>query len=435
MTREIGQFKGRNAIIGCTASHPSCEGECHPQSQYYSFDFYAKGADFPLDITASLPVEFKKRFNITLVENLDFQAYNTDAFHRYDGKSGFTNIWEMTEDEGYILIIGCPREVEYRISIKDLKYIELDSQHSYVLIPKNQNINIEEIRERIRAHPQLNSLIVKLVPDATAAISNFSFCDVSIEYFSRISQSTLSRIWFENKTNPIVSELFAALNRLVIGNQSSPELRAIYRNLFQLTNNFFNQSMDILYAKIPQFQELLSFEIVTLKTKLSEKGAPFIEDFLVAVNNLSHLNAVPPQTPQEDVLVITRQFNALIKPLEDKIERRLEKFPAAQNEAKLLIQSLRTATEKYYTSPKTTADFTAFQEACSQSFSPQKVTHLCGHRRIMGALFAFINNFFKTAFKKTFSNEDTSQIRFFDKRSDSAKILDTLKEDIKKPFL
>jgi hypothetical protein len=109
--RSIDDFKGNAVVIGCSHKHLRCEGHLHQGNDiFYTIDVDPRQKpDFEFNITHKLPTTFNKRFKLTLLECIDHTAYSVWGHHK-EGKQGFDNIWAMTEDEGFIVIIGCPRE-------------------------------------------------------------------------------------------------------------------------------------------------------------------------------------------------------------------------------------------------------------------------------------------------------------------------------------
>lgn len=158
------------AVIGCSLHNHEC-GSLHPSSRYTqntdSFYFIDEQErlkpDAVFDITGELPEAFVNRFQLTLLENLPYHAYN-------DSEMGFKNALNMTRSDGYILITGCPRLKTHRLAFeknKHLKYID-DPRHKplvtyrdfdsvpprgFILIPKNQNLTEKELFEKLGELP------------------------------------------------------------------------------------------------------------------------------------------------------------------------------------------------------------------------------------------------------------------------------------------
>ncbi len=139
MPRSINDFHGLAVVIGCTPFHSLCNTpHLHGNKEvFYSIDLNDdQNPDFAFNITHSLPPAFKDRFKLTLLENLDYTAYNKSRFYRNQGVAGFNNIWEMTAEDGFIVIVGCPRQQEFREQVTQhkLNYVELDTDHECILM-------------------------------------------------------------------------------------------------------------------------------------------------------------------------------------------------------------------------------------------------------------------------------------------------------------
>lgn len=162
--RPIQAFKGNAVVVGCSHRHRFCETSklFHASpDEFYTIDINSDHRpDFIFDITIPLPLDFKRRFKLTLVECLDYNAYNHQLIGGFipgeKGTVGFDNIWEMTAEDGFVLFIGCPRLKEFReqMCFRDLNVIELDKCGENVLICKNQKLNQKEIQEKLDMLPQ-----------------------------------------------------------------------------------------------------------------------------------------------------------------------------------------------------------------------------------------------------------------------------------------
>lgn len=159
MGRALGEFKGRGVVIGCSNFNNSCQKQHIHQGEdnFYTIDMDPnKRPDLIFDVTSDLPEDFKSRFQLTYLECLDYTAYNDDPLsklhkRKYGGIQGFQNIWDMTSENGFILINGCPREKMFRrqISIRQLHYIELDTAGECILVAKNQQLSFDEVVQEI----------------------------------------------------------------------------------------------------------------------------------------------------------------------------------------------------------------------------------------------------------------------------------------------
>jgi hypothetical protein len=104
----------------------------------------------------------------------------------------------MTAEDGFIVIVGCPRLQDYREQVtnkRKLKYVELDADHENILIPKNQNLSFEEVQEQIKKlEPALKSTIDG-AKTHKKSISNpeLNFCKVDYEDMGTIAKSSNSR--------------------------------------------------------------------------------------------------------------------------------------------------------------------------------------------------------------------------------------------------
>src|SRR5438309_618062 len=88
--RPLPDFKGDSVVIGCSQYHSFCKKKLllHADSNFfYSIDSDKKQkADFVYDIGNPLPSEFKNRFHLTLLEDIDFTAYSDADEYSYGHK-------------------------------------------------------------------------------------------------------------------------------------------------------------------------------------------------------------------------------------------------------------------------------------------------------------------------------------------------------------
>ena len=160
MARSLREFQGKGVVIGCSASHAFCKKEFHKDTNsFYTIDFNRENnPDFVFDITHQLPDDFLLKFKLTFLECLDYSAYNNKLISGTNtgGAKGFDNIWQMTAEDGFILIQGCPRQKEFReqIARRQLHYLELDAEHECILIPKNQTLTFDQVMDNINQLPQ-----------------------------------------------------------------------------------------------------------------------------------------------------------------------------------------------------------------------------------------------------------------------------------------
>jgi len=195
----IEDFKGDAVVIGCVTV--GCIKNIHNHPDGVSFDqkFFTvdirPGADLRHDIRTPLPNEhFKERFSLVLAEGLPFTAYTKNdklppghLFYSLNGDIGFENMLAMARPDGFILIIGSSRTKESRqcVHSRSLKYIELDSGGRCILIPKNQTLTIEVIKERLR-EADLKPIIERALlsrptpskePPSPISQQDLKFCD------------------------------------------------------------------------------------------------------------------------------------------------------------------------------------------------------------------------------------------------------------------
>ena len=208
MPRSIDDFQGLAVVIGCTHFHSFCATpHLHKNEKvFYSIDLNdGQNPDFAFDITHELPLAFKNKFKLTLLENLDYTAYNKSRRYDNQGVEGFNNIWEMTAEDGFIVIVGCPRQQEFRerVTQHKLNYIELDTDHECILIPKNQILSFEEVQEQIKklesvlrstidgatTHKKVIPNPEKVIPNPEKVIPNpeLNFCKVAYEDMDTIA--------------------------------------------------------------------------------------------------------------------------------------------------------------------------------------------------------------------------------------------------------
>jgi hypothetical protein len=224
--RAIEAFKGEAVVVGCghTGQRTFCEewkisvghkGREHPlhssMEHYYTIDLHQSTcADLKMDIRWPAPPSLKERFKLTILEYVDCDAYN--PVFRTSDHSGMQTLLDITAKEGFILIAGCPREKEFRCSIYalQLKYIELDErgQQQCVLIPKNQEATLEEVKTALKKlSPELQTTLKNAVLDsnagnAAAHSDPLSFCSVPYEKMPVMTEESLRKEINSPTTNP-----------------------------------------------------------------------------------------------------------------------------------------------------------------------------------------------------------------------------------------
>ena len=125
-------------------------------------------------------------------------------------------------------------------------------------------------------------------------------------------------------------------------------------------------------------------------------------------------------------------FLALLEGIKAKQENRLKHYPDANTAVNTLVHDLDNAAIAFYNAELTADSINRFQSACTKAI--EECNNVLGdHRKTFGQLFAGIKIFF-VVLKKTLSfsseQERTHRMKFFDTRTDSAKILHDLAEDI-----
>jgi hypothetical protein len=157
------------AVIGCSGrcDDDYCDKQVHPDNRtFYHFDTNTNiHPDSSINLGLNdLPPDFNKQFKLTILEHLPYYAYNQSGNERFreyfgDGAKAFSSMMQMTTDDGFIMIMGNPREYQFRKSIAELNYVEIAQRADFpqckvVLIPKNQSIPFCQIKEKINALPK-----------------------------------------------------------------------------------------------------------------------------------------------------------------------------------------------------------------------------------------------------------------------------------------
>ncbi|KTD16521.1 hypothetical protein [Legionella jordanis] len=250
MGRSITHFNGQAVVIGCSHFHSFCSTKhLHDDEEnFYTIDANgSQNPDFEFNITHLLPEPFKNRFKLTLLECIDFTAYNDYPQQRRDaGVRGFQNTWDMTAEDGFIVIVGCPRYLEYRrqLSLRNLKYFELDSKAECILIPKNQNLSFQEVQQQMaKLEPSLKKTIdaAKTYGNATAN-NELGFCMLDYHSLPSIFRSSAERIRAGNTQNQekIASVSSAKEAEKILAFQK------IYLALYDGQSSFFKRKSPLL---------------------------------------------------------------------------------------------------------------------------------------------------------------------------------------------
>ncbi len=239
MSRSISEFNGQGVVVGCSHKHSFCNGEHHQgESNFYTIDLNpAQSPDLIFDITHPLPAALQSRFQLAFLECLDYKAYNDNPERNfYHGAQGFQNIWDMTTENGFIVIKGCPRLKEYRqqVATRHLNYIELDNMGECVLIPKNQALSYDNVIEQIeKLNPAFKKTINECKKWKGGEVNPRSgFCDLDYNCFDTVSylaernaKSSSDEISEETKINAF---------------------KVIYSALYQGQRSFFKQKTPLL---------------------------------------------------------------------------------------------------------------------------------------------------------------------------------------------
>jgi hypothetical protein len=207
MPRDITGFNGKGVVIGCSHNHSFCRSTRHADKQeFFTIDMdHRQSPDLTFNITDSeLPVALKDRFLLTMTECIDCTAYCPQPLYRQRTEQrqnqsiqGFNNLLAMTQEQGFLLIVGCPRIQDFRNSLRNLKYIESPDQE-VVLVPKNQNLTIDEIRAGIQ---KLHSSLQNAITEKITLSDNLAFCSVNVE-----NMPTVREIILSNRTSTTESQ-------------------------------------------------------------------------------------------------------------------------------------------------------------------------------------------------------------------------------------
>lgn len=141
-------------VIGCTHHYKGCEHELHPSEDlYYTIDI---NPDFKPDLCLNIlaegmPENLHHQFKLSILEYLPYDVYNFNPYimhsTRINGQNGLNNVRQITDKNGFILIVGNKRDLVFRYSLAELKYFEIaySQDDLYILlIPNNQNLTASE---------------------------------------------------------------------------------------------------------------------------------------------------------------------------------------------------------------------------------------------------------------------------------------------------
>ncbi len=250
--RALSAFKGSAVVVGCSHGHTFCNKGLH-QGEDVFFTIDRNGEETPdviFDITKKeLPEELRERFKLTLLECIDYTAYNASPDHQGndEGIQGFNNVWDMTSEDGFIVIVGCPPEKNFRerIVARNLKYIELDNDKASILIAKNQALNIHEITEQLENLDQpLKKSIHKIKNlKQTRREAELKFCDTPYEQMDGFEK--LQAEVMELKEHP--QELIEAFKKIYLS------LYAGQTSLFKSKPSILMTCVDLTIADINHY--------------------------------------------------------------------------------------------------------------------------------------------------------------------------------------
>ncbi|MFC3908270.1 hypothetical protein ACFORL_04165 [Legionella dresdenensis] len=307
MPRNLAKFNKKYAVIGCGHNHGHCseKGQLHPEEDYYSIDIQQHlQPDFVFDVTTTLPQDLYQRFEIVFLENLDWYAYNLAPEYLSKLKlpeierNGFENIYDMTRDDGFIVISGCPRLKPFRNSIKELKYVEITrdpcpNKMEVVIIPKNQTIPEEEIDHYIRSNPEIVRLIEALnkINYFPQGIHKFKYCEKNYEEFGR---------------GFIGDELLSVNQPQIVLNQKIPQIANVYKKLFDLT---------VFCQNNPRYGNLRGAVVMPLAFACNVNTPPS------NMKNINHLNLLELFSDE-----LQRQIDNFFQNPEDIIKRDIHIF-------------------------------------------------------------------------------------------------------------
>lgn len=294
--RQPANFRGNNAVIGCTHGRQSCGNSLHAdRANFFTIDLSSeKKPDLVIDIQQNVPEGLENRFQLTLMENVDYVAYNSPIEgrralqgHSRDGYKGLDFTLQITHQDGLVCIIGCPRQQEFRNSVKNLNYIEIntkDADYSCVIIPKNQTLSIENVKEKIESNVTLKNIIQSQMTspnqDISHTISSLAFCTIPYETMDNLNDITegIRKKLSERKNeiankHPAINQLYIAINELFLyGDHSkSIPLRELTRSLLAKADNYFKQDKPAIQHGILAFQ-------TGMLTTIQQYKHPLIKD-------------------------------------------------------------------------------------------------------------------------------------------------------------
>lgn len=166
--KESSLVTAQIAVIGCSNTNPSCDHNLHPSSDDFCCIDIDKTIqpDYHMDITKKdIPATLQKHFKLTVLEYLPYDVYNRDElkfkYLNIDGEKGMRNVINLTDENGFIMIVGNSRRVPFRKCVSQLNYMEIasaedDTYDTYyvLLIPLNQKLTCSEVKEELLRLPE-----------------------------------------------------------------------------------------------------------------------------------------------------------------------------------------------------------------------------------------------------------------------------------------
>lgn len=258
-------------VIGCDI-HATCNSKLHNSQDFFSISLDSNSS-LNIDIRGKLPEYLKGHFDLVMTENLDFTAYNTLNYLPYsqNGINGFDNLLAMASSNGYVFIVGSARQDEFRRSVleKKLNYIELDEKGHCILIPKNQNLSIAEIRNSINT-TKWQTLINKAVDfqhSKVIPLEHIEFC--RCESYDSITKTIKS---FKNL--PWNEKLKKLIKDFVKQNKKKNE---IDNNLLEA---FQNKSLELINQAIESGNDCETSSIAQLGHEIFKQNHKLMRAFL-----------------------------------------------------------------------------------------------------------------------------------------------------------
>ena len=243
--RSIESFSGDSVVVGC--SH-HCHKKNHESVEdFYTIDINEKiDPDMFADFSMPLREGLKSRFNFCILEHLPYFIYNSSK--PKDGSStGFQNAIDILNENGFLIIIGCPRLIEFRRSLISggFKYIEITD--SDIMLCKNQSLTPQDIQRQIYNSPHIDQLITKLrslkkIPDNT-----WQVCEIPLENIDPMRKPLAIEYRRMDELHAYQSEFNSLLKIMKIkidelnqkGNKSDPNYDSSYIDVKEAANTMY----------------------------------------------------------------------------------------------------------------------------------------------------------------------------------------------------